>query len=50
MVAVPESVSVTVTLSAISAPITPDGGLGVIVALVILVPGVNADEVLLLVL
>ena len=49
VVAVPESVSVTVTLSAVATPTFPVGVLGVIVVDVDLPLGVNADVVTLLV-
>ncbi len=50
VVAVPVSVSVTVTLRAVATPIFPVGMLGVIAVLVDLALAVNADVVLLLVL
>ena len=49
VVAVPESVSVTVTLSAVATPTFPVGVLGVIVVDVDLPLGVNAEVITLLV-
>ena len=46
IVAVPESVSVTVTLSAVATPTVPVGVLGVIAVDVVLTLGVNAEVVI----